>query len=222
MDPSPRGQDGARPGPPNADRASQCFQQAGHPSQLSLSYNYSHYISPPPPSSLAAPAPTTPNPNFLLLSASSQAQRFAASSLPVRGPGKGPRGHRDQPCPTLPPPPCGLSLPSQSPATTLLPKAARAPGEALPGGASRGLICCHLISICCTWELSLGRERPGEAAGMGEMMQSFEESPVQFLPGLAGPLQASALTVPRPGACLCQFLGLGEHGSMKHCVYGGC
>lgn len=185
----------------------QCSQQAGHPPQLSLSYNYIYYVSlSPPPSSLAALAPTTPNPNFLLLSASSQpplCRGWAREKAP-------------EAIEAISPPPCPLPISASSvPFPSLLPplslaKAARAPGEALPGGASRGLICCHLISIC--WYLgTFSGWRPGEAAGVGKKKRSLEEGPVQFLPGLAGPLQASALTVPvqRPGACLCQLWGLG-------------
>lgn len=77
------------------------------------------------------------------------------------------------------------------------------PWEALPAEASRGLICCHLISICCTWELSLDRDlgRKGGGGGgvagrEGEALEPGAEGlgagPVLLLPG-----QGSA----PPGRC---------------------
>lgn len=73
------------------------------------------------------------------------------------------------------------------------------PREAWPGEASRGLICSHLISICCTWELSLDRDL-GRRAGEGEVLRlkCSGADPVLWLPAWAGTLQAAALKVKGP------------------------
>lgn len=114
----------------------QCSQQAGHPSQLSLSYSYMHYVNlSPTPSSLAAPAPTTPTPT----SCCSQpqvslnlCQRWAREKAP-------------EAIETIAPPPCcplpisafSVPFPSLLPPLSLA-KAARALGklcqEGPPGG----------------------------------------------------------------------------------------
>lgn len=136
------------------------------------------------------------------------------------GPGEDPRALREHllalPCPTsFLPPLCPLpqSIPHHAPPQPLLP----VPREALPGEVPRGLICCHLISICCTWELSLDRDL-GKQEGEGEAVKwrSSGEGPIPFLPSLARPLQASALSVQGPLA----VPGVGRRRSMKHCVWG--
>lgn len=105
--------------------------------------------------------------------------------------------------PYLVPPPhfCLLSAPSPSPSPATLHPSHRCPGprEALPGEVPRGLICCHLISICCTWELSLDRDLgKQEAAAEAVRWRSSGEGPILCLPSLARPLQASVLTVQGP------------------------
>lgn len=81
-------------------------------------------------------------------------------------------------------------------APPLLPDCWPQPQGGSAGAASRGLICSHLISICCTWELSLDRDL-GRTEGEGEAealkLRCSGAGPVLWLP--ARPLQAAALTV---------------------------
>lgn len=61
------------------------------------------------------------------------------------------------------------------------------------------LICSHLISISCTWELALDRDL-GRRAGEREAskLRCSGAGPVLMFPAWPGPLQAAALIVQGP------------------------